>query len=207
MYTKEPLTKRQQQILDFVLAEIHKKGYPPSIRDIGKAIGLSSTSTVHSHLSSLEKKGYLRRDPAKPRAIEVLDFRETEIGLPPSKIRSVPVVGRVAAGVPLLAEENIEDTFPLPSEVVGDNAFILRAKGDSMINAGIFENDYLVVRQQSTAKNGDIVVALLGEEATVKRFFKEENAIKLQPENPTMEPIFTQDVIILGKVIALLRLL
>ncbi|MDO8885403.1 transcriptional repressor LexA [Candidatus Oleimmundimicrobium sp.] len=207
MNNKKSLTKRQQQILDFILAEIHKKGYPPSVRDIGKAVGLSSTSTVHSHLSSLEKKGYLRRDPAKPRAIEVLGFREAEIGLPPSKIRSVPVVGRIAAGTPLLAEENIEDTFPLPADMVKDNAFILKTKGDSMVGAGIFENDYLVVRQQSTAQNGDIVVALLGEEATVKRFYKEKDRIRLQPENPAMEPIFSQDVIILGKVTALLRLL
>ncbi|HDP69505.1 MAG TPA: transcriptional repressor LexA [Actinobacteria bacterium] len=202
---EKTLTKRQRQILDHILNEIHKKGYPPSVRDIGKAIGLSSSSTVHSHLSSLEKKGYIRRDPSKPRTIEVLDFRETEIGLPPNKVRSVPVIGQIAAGVPLLAKENIEDIFPLPAEIVKDNTFILKVKGNSMIEAGIFENDYLITKQQSTAENGDIVVALIEDEATVKRFFKKQDMVILKPENSTMEQITTREVTILGKVVALLR--
>ncbi|MEW6189781.1 MAG: transcriptional repressor LexA [Actinomycetota bacterium] len=202
---KQVLTKRQQQILDFILSEIHRKGYPPSVREIGKAVGLSSSSTVHSHLAALEEKGYIRRDPSKPRALEVFGFRETEIGVPLSKVRSVPVVGRIAAGMPILAQENIEDIFPLPTELVDENTFILKVKGDSMIEIGIFDGDYLVVRQQPTAQNGDIVVALIEEEATVKRFFKERGYIRLQPENRTMEPIITQDVVILGKAVALLR--
>mgnify|MGYP005619842273 CR=1 FL=1 len=205
MINEKTLTKRQRQILDHILNEIHKKGYPPSVRDIGKAIGLSSSSTVHSHLSSLEKKGYIRRDPSKPRTIEVLDFRETEIGLPPNKVRSVPVIGQIAAGVPLLAKENIEDIFPLPAEIVKDNTFILKVKGNSMIEAGIFENDYLITKQQSTAENGDIVVALIEDEATVKRFFKKQDMVILKPENSTMEQITTREVTILGKVVALLR--
>jgi len=207
VFNKKPLTERQRQILDFILSEIHKKGYPPSVRDIGKAVGLSSSSTVHSHLSSLEEKGYIRRDSTKPRAIEVLDFREEEIGLPPSKIRSVPVVGQIAAGIPLLAQENIEDTLPLPVEMAGENTFILKVKGESMIGAGIFDGDYLVVRQQKTAENGDIVVALIGEDATVKRFFKEKDGVRLQPDNPTMKPIITKEIAILGKAISLFRLL
>jgi len=207
VFNKKPLTERQRQILDFILSEIHKKGYPPSVRDIGKAVGLSSSSTVHSHLSSLEEKGYIRRDSTKPRAIEVLDFREEEIGLPPSKIRSVPVVGQIAAGIPLLAQENIEDTLPLPVEMAGENTFILKVKGESMIGAGIFDGDYLVVRQQETAENGDIVVALIGEDATVKRFFKEKDGVRLQPDNPTMKPIITKEIAILGKAISLFRLL
>ncbi len=207
MFNEKPLTERQCQILDFILSEIHRKGYPPSVRDIGKAVGLSSSSTVHSHLSSLEEKGYIRRDSTKPRAIEVLNFREEEIGLPPSKIRSVPVVGQIAAGIPLLAQENIEDTLPLPVEMAGKNTFILKVKGESMIGAGIFDGDYLVVRQQKTAENGDIVVALIGEEATVKRFFKEKDGIRLQPENPIMKPIITKEIAILGKAISLFRLL
>lgn len=207
MFNKKPLTERQRQILDFILSEIHKKGYPPSVRDIGTAVGLSSSSTVHSHLSSLEEKGYIRRDSTKPRAIEILDFREEEIGLPPSKIRSVPVVGQIAAGIPLLAQENIEDTLPLPVEMAGENTFILKVKGESMIGAGIFDGDYLVVRQQKTAENGDIVVALIGEDATVKRFFREKDGIRLQPDNPTMKPIITKELTILGKAISLFRLL
>ncbi len=203
---KLPLTKRQRQILDFILSDIHRKGYPPSVREIGKALNLSSSSTVHSHLTALEKKGYLRRDPTKPRALEVLDFRETEIGLPPERIRSVPVVGRIAAGTPILAQENIEDTLPLPAELAEENTFILRVKGDSMIGAGIYEGDYLVFRQQTFANDGDIIVALVGEEeATVKRFFKEKDLFRLQPENPAMEPILTKNVMVLGKAIALLR--
>lgn len=203
---KKDLTKRQQQILDFILTEIHKKGYPPSVREIGKAIGLSSSSTVHSHLAALEKKGYIRRDPSKPRALEVLDFRDTEVAIMPDKIRTVPLVGEIAAGQPILAQENIEDVFPLPKDLVtSENTFALKVKGDSMIEAGIFEGDYLVVKQQKTADNGDIVVAMIEDEATVKRFYKENDMVRLQPENPSMEPILTNEVIILGKAVALIR--
>lgn len=204
MATKN-LTKRQQQIFDFILSEIHKKGYPPSVREIGKAFSLSSSATVHSHLLTLEQKGLIRRDPGKPRALEVLGFRETESAISPTKIRNVPLVGKIAAGTPILAQENIEDTFPLPAELTDENTFVLTVEGDSMIEAGIFDGDYLVVRQQNTATNGDIVVALLEDEATVKRFYKEKDHIRLQPENRAMEPIITKDVIILGKAIALLR--
>lgn len=199
------VTKRQQQIFDFILSEIHKRGYPPSVREIGKAFSLSSSSTVHSHLSSLERKGMIRRDPGKPRALEVLGYRETESVVSPTKVRNIPLVGRIAAGSPVLAQENIEDTMPLPTELTDENTFILTVNGDSMIEAGILDGDLLVVRQQNTATNGDIVVALLGEEATVKRFYKEKDHIRLQPENRAMEPITTQDVIVLGKAIALLR--
>lgn len=205
------LPERQREILDFILSEIHRKGYPPSVREIGKAVGLSSSSTVHSHLNTLEKKGYLRRDPSKPRALEILSFRETEIGIPSTKIRSVPVVGKIAAGVPILAQENIEDVFPLPSELTDENTFVLKVEGNSMIEAGIFEGDYLVVRQQPTANNGDIVVAFVKspftgeEEATVKKFFKEKNYIRLQPENSSLKPIVSKEVTVVGKAIALLR--
>lgn len=199
------LTGRQREILDFILSEIHRKGYPPSVREIGLAIGLSSSSTVHSHLTSLERKGYLRRDPTKPRALEVLNYRDTETGVAPSQMRSVPVVGRIAAGMPLLAEENIEDVFALPAELSDDDTFVLRVTGDSMIEAGILDGDWLVVRQQQQASNGDIVVALMDDEATVKRFFREDGRIRLQPENRTMEPIYVQDARVLGKAIAVLR--
>lgn len=199
------LTKKQQQILDFILGQIHRKGYPPSVREIGQAVGLSSSSTVHSHLVALQSKGYLRRDPSKPRALEVLDYRETDVAVPSSKVRGIPVVGRIAAGEPILAAENIQDIMPLPAELTEDNTFILVVQGESMIGAGILDGDYLVVKKQSSARNGDIVVALVEEEATVKRFFKEKNYIRLEPENPAMSPIKTQDCVILGKAIALLR--
>ncbi|GAW91477.1 transcriptional repressor LexA [Calderihabitans maritimus] len=198
----EDLSRRQLAILEFIKEEIRKKGYPPSVREIGQAVGLSSSSTVHSHLAQLEKKGYIRRDPTKPRAIEVLDrSRETQ-----KETVNVPLVGRVAAGQPILAEENIEDTFPLPLEFArSEEVFFLRVKGDSMIEAGIFEGDYLLVRRQNTAQNGDIVVALVDDEATVKRFYKEKGYVKLQPENQYMEPIITANVTIVGKVIGLFR--
>lgn len=198
------LTKRQRQILDYILRQMHRKGYPPSVREIGAAVGLSSSSTVHSHLSALEKRGFIRRDPTKPRALEVLNWRDSDLPLV-GKSKSIPLVGRVAAGQPLLAEENIEDFIAVPAEFAADNSFMLRVKGDSMIEAGILEGDYLVVRQQTTANNGDIVVALIENEATVKRFFKEKTRIRLQPENKAMEPIFTSDIIVLGKVVALMR--
>jgi repressor LexA len=197
------LTKRQREILGYLLDSMQRKGYPPSVREIGAALGLTSSSTVHSHLAALEKKGYIRRDPSKPRAIEILKDSASQ---PPKRMVNVPVVGRIAAGAPLLAEENIEDIFPLPRDFVReDGAFILRVRGDSMIEAGIYDGDFIVIRPQATASNGEIVAALLGEEATVKRFFKERDHIRLQPENSTMSPIITRDVTIIGKAVALIR--
>ncbi len=180
-----------------------EKGYPPSVREIGAAVGLNSSATVHSHLNSLEKKGFIRRDPTKPRAIEILDdsFQSVVDAVP------VPVVGRVTAGAPILAVENIEDYFPLPRQVIRDQeVFILQVRGDSMVEAGILDGDYVLVRRQNTADNGDIVVALLGDEATVKTFYKEKTHIRLQPENRSLSPILTQNVIVLGKVIGVFRL-
>ncbi|MDI6715965.1 MAG: transcriptional repressor LexA [Actinomycetota bacterium] len=203
--TRSNLTKRQQQVLDFILSEINRKGYPPSIREIGKAIGLTSSSTVHSHLAALERKGYIRRDPTKPRALEVVDFRLNDRGINPEKVRNVPLVGRVAAGSPLLAQENIEDNFALPAELASEGTFMLRVEGSSMIEAGILDGDYLIVKQQPTADNGDIVVALLGDEATVKRFYKKGDRIVLKPENKSMEPIIAADAKIIGKAIGLIR--
>jgi len=198
------LTPRQQQILDFIKKEIAFKGYPPSVREIGQAVGLTSSSTVHNHLNVLEQKGYIRRDPTKPRAIEVLDTADDS---PIKKIVHVPIVGQVTAGEPILAVENIEDYFPVPYDLVRtDSVFMLKVHGDSMIEAGILDNDYILVRQQQSANNGDIVVALLEDEATVKRFYKEKNLIRLQAENPYMSPIYTQNVTILGKVIGVFRL-
>jgi repressor LexA len=204
--TYEPdLTRRQQQILDFIRAEIHRRGFPPSVREIGEAVGLSSSSTVHSHLAALEAKGYLRRDPSKPRALEVFDFRDTDRGVDYGRVSAVPLVGQVAAGSPILAAENIEATLPLPAEFAGDSTFILRVRGESMIDAGILDGDFVVVKQQNTAVNGDIVVAMIEDEATVKTFYRETDRVRLQPENATMEPIYARDVTILGKVVALFR--
>ncbi|MDQ7800412.1 MAG: transcriptional repressor LexA [Armatimonadota bacterium] len=197
------LTRRQRQILDFVIEYTRRRGYPPSVRDIGNALHLTSSSTVHSHLSALEKKGYLRRDPSKPRAIEVL---KDPTSLPHKRVVSLPVVGRVTAGAPILAEQNIEDSFTLPEDFVGGGeCFLLRVRGDSMVGAGIYDGDYLVVRKQSHAQDGDIVVARIGDEATVKRFYREGDRIRLQPENPTMEPIYARDVVIEGKAVGLVR--
>lgn len=204
MYRPE-LTKRQRQILDFITSETHRRGYPPSVREIGVAVGLSSSSTVHSHLSALEAKGFIRRDPSKPRAIEVFDYRDTSTPLSPSQVAAVPLVGQVAAGQPLLAEENIEEFLALPADLVGESSFVLKVTGDSMIEAGIHDGDFLVVRQQSSATDGDIVVALVGEEATVKRIFKEGGRVRLQPENAAMEPIYTSEVVILGRAVGLYR--
>jgi repressor LexA len=200
------LSNRQQAILEFIKTEVREKGYPPSVREIGEAVGLASSSTVHGHLDRLEKKGLIRRDPTKPRAIEILDQDETEIPFPLA-VAKVPVVGKVTAGMPITATENIEDYFPLPANKVGDdNLFILNVEGESMIEAGIFDGDYVIVRQQQTANNGDIVVAMTEEdEATVKTFYKEKDHIRLQPENPTMEPIRLRNVTILGKVVGLYR--
>ncbi len=199
------LTRRQQQVLDYVRDEVNRRGFPPSVREIGEAVGLSSSSTVHSHLTALENKGYIRRDPSKPRALELLDYRDTSTAVDYGRVRSVPLVGEVAAGTPLLAEENIEETVPLPEDMAGESSFILRIKGESMIEAGILDGDYVVVRQQNTATDGDIVVALLGDEATVKTFYKESDRIRLQPENSALEPIYSRDVQILGKVVSLFR--
>jgi repressor LexA len=197
------LTKRQREILTYLMDSMQERGYPPSVREIGAALGLTSSSTVHSHLAALEKKGFIHRDPSKPRAIEILKDGTSQ---PPRRSIPVPVLGRIAAGQPLFAEENIEDIFPLPRDFVREDAsFILRVRGDSMIEAGIYDGDYLVFRQQSTANNGEIVAALLGEEATVKRFYREKDHIRLQPENRTMTPIVTRDVAVLGKAVALIR--
>lgn len=205
MVYQPDLTRRQQQILDYIRAEIHRRGFPPSVREIGEAVGLSSSSTVHSHLAALEAKGYLRRDPSKPRALEVLDFRDNDRGVDYGQVSAVPLVGQVAAGSPILAAENIEATMPLPTEMAGDNTFILRVRGDSMIDAGILDGDFVVVKQQTTADNGDIVVAMIEDGATVKTFYREADRIRLQPENSTMEPIYTRDMTVLGKVVALFR--
>ncbi|MBE3589417.1 MAG: transcriptional repressor LexA [Firmicutes bacterium] len=204
----ESLTRRQREILEFIKRRIRERGYPPSVREIGEAVGLSSSSTVHGHLARLEEKGYLRRDPSKPRAIEVLDTPEAPAPAPAPRVVPVPVVGRVAAGTPILAEENVEDVFPLPEDWVrGGEIFMLEVRGDSMIEAGILDGDRVIVRRQDTAENGDIVVALIGDEATVKRYYREADHIRLQPENSRMEPIRTREATIIGRVIGLVRLL
>ncbi|GLY12188.1 transcriptional repressor LexA [Bacillus badius] len=199
------LSKRQQDILDFIKLEVKAKGYPPSVREIGEAVGLASSSTVHGHLSRLESKGLIRRDPTKPRAIEIL---EMEDAVPRQKVVNVPLIGKVTAGLPITAIENIEEYFPLPERLApaDEHVFMLEIMGDSMIEAGILDGDYVVVRQQQTAKNGEIVVAMTEEdEATVKRFFKEKDFIRLQPENSSMEPIILPNATILGKVIGVYR--
>jgi len=207
MARERDMTDRQRQVLDFIKAEVRRQGFPPTVRDIGEAVGLSSSSTVHAHLSALEAKGLIRRDPSKPRALEVLDREIAPLQqLHVRNVVELPVVGAVAAGTPILAEENVESTIALPTEVVRDDStFVLRVKGDSMVDAGILDGDYVVVRQQATADNGDIVVAMLEDEATVKRFYREADRIRLQPENPTMDPIYARDVSVLGKVVAVFR--
>jgi repressor LexA len=198
------LTKRQQEIFDFIKRYSAKYGYPPTVRDIGKAVGLASSSTVHAHLSNLERIGLLRRDPTKPRAIELLD--KAAAGMRNLVRPGLPLVGHVAAGQPVLAEENIEDYVQTPEVAGGDRGdYLLRVRGDSMKDAGILQGDLVVVRPQNTADDGDIVVALVGEEATVKRFFQEDDHIRLQPENDAMEPIRSRDVRILGRVVGLMR--
>ena len=199
------LTKRQQEIFEFIKRYSASYGYPPTVRDIGKAVGLASSSTVHAHLANLEKVGLLRRDPSKPRAIELLD-RAADAMKAVVRPPGLPLVGQVAAGQPILAEENIEDYVSVPAIAGGgDGEYVLRIRGDSMKNAGILEGDYVVVRKQESAKNGDIVVALVGEEATVKRFFKESDHVRLQPENETMEPIRTREARVIGRVVGVLR--
>lgn len=197
------LTFRESAIIEFIRNNVKARGYPPSVREIGSAVGLKSSSTVHGYLKRLEEKGYIRRDPTKPRAVELMgDSGRSAAG----EVNVVPVLGRVAAGQPILATENLDFELPLPASYFGDgDFFMLRVRGESMIEAGINESDLVVVRQQHTANNGDIVVALIGEEATVKRFYKENSHVRLQPENRTMEPIIERDVSILGKVVGLLR--
>ncbi len=198
----QPLTKREQEVLDIIKNTIKEKKYPPSVREIGKKAGLRSSSTVHNYLRRLEEKQYIRRDPTKPRAIEVLEMEHNRY----RNLNWVPVLGRVAAGEPILAVENREAYFPLPADFAGDGEFyMLTIKGDSMIEAGIFEGDLVIVKKASMADNGEIVVALVEDEATVKRFFKEKDHVRLQPENSSMEPIYVRDVTILGRVVGLLR--
>jgi repressor LexA len=202
---KRDLTDRQRQILDFIKAEVRHKGFQPTVRDIGEAVGLSSSSTVHSHLAALEAKGLIRRDPSKPRALEVIGH-EDEARDVDYNVRRLPLVGQVAAGAPILAAENIEQTMTLPVELVRDDStFILKVKGESMIEAGILDGDFVVVRQQATANNGEIVVAMIDDEATVKTFYREADRIRLQPQNQAMEPIYATDLSILGKVVAVFR--
>ena len=203
----EKLSQKQFEILEYMKKAVREKGYPPSVREICDAVGLKSTSTVHGHLERLERKGYIRRDPAKPRAIEIFSYNDSGNSDGSSReLIEVPIVGTVTAGIPILATENIEDTFPIPSDYAPNgNIFMLRVKGDSMINAGIFNKDLIMVRQQNTADNGDIVVALIEDFATVKTYYKENGYIRLQPENPTMSPIIVRDVSILGKVVGLYR--
>jgi len=201
------LSKRQQMILDFIKDEVSKKGYPPSVREIAEAVGLASSSTVHGHLARIESKGYIRRDPTKPRAIEILDQSE-ESGIPKEAARYAPVIGKVTAGLPITAVENIEEFIPLPSSSASadDQLFVLIIEGESMIEAGILDGDMVIVKQQNTAQNGEIVVAMTDEdEATVKRFFKDNDHIRLQPENATMDALVYSEVTILGKVVGLYR--
>ena len=195
------LTKRQSEIFEFIKTQIDKTGYPPTVREIGSAIGLHSPSTVHAHLAKLERSGVLRRDPTKPRAIEILVDRAKRVMRP-----AVPLVGQVAAGTPILAEENIEDQLEIPAVIGADSGdYALRVRGDSMRDAGILEGDYVVVHPAEDADNGEIVVAMIEDEATVKRFFREGDGVRLQPENPAYQPILSQDAEVLGKVIGVFR--
>lgn len=197
------ISAKQLEILEYIKSQILERGFPPAVRDICEAVHLKSTSSVHSHLETLEKNGYIRRDPTKPRAIEILDdsFNFTR-----REMVNVPILGRVAAGEPLLAEQNIEEYFPLPMEYMPNaQTFLLKVKGESMINAGILDGDYVLVEERKVARNGEMIVALVEDGATVKTFYKEEGIIRLQPENDTMEPIIVQDCVILGKVIGVFR--
>lgn len=199
------ISAKQQEILEYIKDEILHKGYPPAVREICQAVNLKSTSSVHSHLETLEKNGYIRRDPTKPRAIEIMD---DTFNLNRREMVNVPILGNVAAGEPLFAEENIEDYFPIPAEMVPNSeVFMLHVRGESMINVGILDGDNVLVQQQSTAKDGEMVVALVEDSATVKTFYKEYGYIRLQPENDTMEPIIVPDCQILGKVFGIFRFL
>ena len=197
------ITQKQSEILEYIKSQILNKGYPPSVRDICSAVNLKSTSSVHAHLESLEKNGYIRRDPTKPRTIEIID---DNFNLTRREMVNVPVLGQVAAGEPILAVDNITGYFPIPSEFMpNEETFILTVKGDSMINIGIYNGDKIVVEKCNTAENGEIIVALIDDSATVKRFYKENGHIRLQPENDFMDPIIVDDCMILGKVIGLMR--
>lgn len=197
------ITKKQTEILEYIKSQILNKGYPPSVRDICEAVDLKSTSSVHSHLETLEKNGYIRRDPTKPRAIEIID---DNFNLVRREVVNVPIVGRVAAGQPILAVENVESYFPIPMEFMpNEQCFMLKVQGESMINAGIFDGDTILVEQRQTAHNGDMVVALVDDSATVKTFYREADHIRLQPENDTMDPIIVSDCQILGKVFGVVR--
>ena len=199
------ISSKQQEILEYIKQEILNKGYPPAVREICEAVHLKSTSSVHSHLETLEKNGYIRRDPTKPRAIEIID---DNFNLTRREVVNVPILGQVAAGQPLLAVENIENYFPIPTEFMPNaETFMLKVKGDSMINAGIFNGDKILVQKQSDAQNGDIVVALVDDSATVKTFYKEDGHYRLQPENDTMDPIIVNECSILGKVFGIMRFL
>ena len=197
------ISPKQQEILEYIKSQILERGFPPAVRDICEAVHLKSTSSVHSHLETLEKNGYIRRDPTKPRAIEILD---DSFNFMRREMVNVPIIGHVAAGEPILAEQNIENYFPIPMEYMPNNqTFILKVKGESMINAGILDGDMVLVEQRSTARNGEMVVALIEDGATVKTFYKDDGIIRLQPENDTMDPIMVTDVQILGKVIGIFR--
>ena len=197
------ISKKQQEILEYIKSQILERGFPPAVREICEAVGLKYTSSVHSHLETLEKNGYIRRDPTKPRAIEILD---DDFNLVRREMVNVPIIGRVAAGQPILAEENIEDYFPFPVDrMPNKQTFLLRVKGESMINAGILDGDFVLVEEAKTASNGDMVVALIDDGATVKTFYKEEGVFRLQPENDFMDPIIVKEVSILGKVIGVMR--
>ena len=199
------ITPKQEEILEYIKSQILERGFPPSVRDICEAVHLKSTSSVHSHLETLEKNGYIRRDPTKPRAIEILD---DDFNLTRREVVNVPIVGHVAAGEPILATENIENYFPIPVEYMpNEETFMLKVKGESMINAGIFNGDNVLVKKQPNAENGDIVVALVDDSATVKTFYKEDGYYRLQPENDTMDPIIVKECSILGKVFGVFRFL
>ena len=199
------ITAKQQQILDYIKEEIVKRGYPPAVREICDAVGLKSTSSVHAHLESLEKKGYIRRDPSKTRAIEIVD---DSFNMVRQEMASVPIVGTVAAGHPILAQQNITGYFPMPVDILPNNqTFVLRVKGDSMINIGIFDGDQIFVESVNTARNGDVVVALIEDSATVKTFYAENGHYRLQPENDSMDPIIVNEVTILGRVFGVFRLM
>ena len=198
------ITPKQQEILDYIKSQILERGFPPAVRDICEAVHLKSTSSVHSHLETLEKNGYIKRDPTKPRAIEILD---ESFNFNRREMVNVPLIGRVAAGEPLLAQQNIENYFPIPMEFMPNNqTFMLTVCGESMINAGILDGDLVLVEQRNTAHNGEMVVAMIDDSATVKRFYKEEGIIRLQPENDTMDPIIVKDCVIVGKVIGVFRI-
>ena len=202
--SKGKISAKQQEILEYIKQEILHRGYPPAVREICEAVKLRSTSSVHAHLETLEKNGYIRRDPTKPRAIEIVD---DNFNLARREMVNVPIIGTVAAGQPILATENIEDYFPIPAEMMPNvECFMLNVKGESMVNAGIFSGDYIMVRQQSNAENGDMVVALVEDSATVKTFYKEDGHIRLQPENDTMDPIIVDDCQVIGRVFGMMRI-